>query len=206
MDEERAKNNLYVAWSTMKSVLGGNGSAGSKSPYVEATHGMCRADSDTIRADVDEFEEAIDRARRAVAEADADKALAAFEQIASTYRGDLLPGDIYDDWFDSLRTHYRTKFIDSMQQAATFMLARGDSLNALAFARRAIQADQLREDLYQVQMRCQIQACQRSSAIDTYLACAHQLSEELGLDPSAETRALYDQILAMEHRPSSFNL
>ena len=50
-------------------------------------------------------------------------------------------------------------------------------------------------------LRCQIAAGQRSSAIDTYFHCRDRLAEELGLDPSAETRALYDQILAMEDRP-----
>ena len=39
------------------------------------------------------------------------------------------------------------------------------------------------------------------AAIDTYFICRNKLSEELGLDPSVETRALYDEILAMEDKP-----
>jgi DNA-binding SARP family transcriptional activator len=76
-----------------------------------------------------------------------------------------------------------------------------DPGNALVYARRAIQMDPLREDLYQVALRCQIAAGQRSGAIDTYLQCRSKLSEDLGLDPSVETRALYDQILVMEDKP-----
>jgi len=76
-----------------------------------------------------------------------------------------------------------------------------DPGNALVFTRRAIQCDPFREDLYQAALRCQIAAGQRSSAIDTYFQCRDNLSEELGLDPSADTRSLYDQILAMEDRP-----
>jgi len=201
MEEERAKNNLYVAWSMMKSVLGGEGSAGTKSPYVENAHGVCKAMNDTVRSDIDELEDALARARQAVLDQDMDAAVQAYELVASTYRGDLLPGDVYDDWFASLRVHYRSVYIDAMQRAATLLLVGNDGLSALGFVRRAIQADQLREDLYQVQMRCEIQACQRSAAIDTYFLCVQRLSEELGLDPSAETRALYDQILAMEDRP-----
>jgi DNA-binding SARP family transcriptional activator len=201
MDEERAKNNLYVAWSTMKSVLGGEGSAGDKSPYVESTHGVCRALSAAIRSDIDEFEEALTCARKAEADRDIGAALDAYEEVAVTYRGDLLPGDVYDDWFVGIRSHYRSNYIDAMRRAAALLLSVDDGLNALAFARRAVQVDQLREDLYQMQMRCEIQAGQRSSAIDTYFHCRDRLAEELGLDPSAETRALYDQILAMEDRP-----
>ena len=156
---------------------------------------------DTVHSDIDELEDALTRAREAVANQDLNAALRAYEQVASTYRGDLLPGDVYDDWFASIRAHYRSVYIDAMQRAATLLLDGNDGLSALGFVRRAIQADQLREDLYQVQMRCEIQACQRNAAIDTYFLCAQRLSEELGLDPSAETRALYDQILAMEDRP-----
>ena len=47
-------------------------------------------------------------------------------------------------------------------------------------------------------VRCQIAAGQRSSAIETYMQCRDKICEELGLDPSAEMRALYGEILAME--------
>jgi DNA-binding SARP family transcriptional activator len=59
----------------------------------------------------------------------------------------------------------------------------------------------LREDLYQVALRCQITAGQRSGAIDTFMQCRSKLSEELGLDPSSETMGLYQEILVMEDRP-----
>ena len=204
MDEDRAKNNLYVAWSTMKSVLGGEGSAGSKSPYVENAHGVCRVVATHVRSDIDEFEDAIHRARQAETAHDFDAAIQAYEQVALTYRGEMLPGDIYDDWYSDIRSRYHMLYVGAMQSAALLLLSGGDGLGALAFARRAMQADGLREDLFQLQMRCQIQACQRSSAVDTYLLCRQRLADELGLDPSAETRAMYDEILAMEVAPPPF--
>jgi DNA-binding SARP family transcriptional activator len=47
-------------------------------------------------------------------------------------------------------------------------------------------------------LRCQIAGGQRSAAIETYMACRHKLVEDLGIDPSEETRKLYDRVLAME--------
>jgi DNA-binding SARP family transcriptional activator len=76
-----------------------------------------------------------------------------------------------------------------------------DVLSALQFIRRAIQADPWREDLYQQALRYQIASGQRGAAIETYLQCKARLAEELGLDPSSETRALYSEILAMEDAP-----
>ena len=124
-----------------------------------------------------------------------------YQRIGDLYRGDLLPADCYDDWFSGLREHYRVEFVSAMLRAADLLMGMDDPSAALIFVRRAIRCDQNREDLYQVALRCQIAAGQRSSAIDTYFTCRTRLSEELGLDPSAETRALYDEILAMEDRP-----
>lgn len=201
MDEERARNNLYVAWSMMKSVLGGPSGKGTPCPYVESVGGVCRTVSDTVRSDVDEFEEALTAARAAESGAGSEDPLASYERIANLYRGDLLPGDVYDDWFAGARDHYRSEFVDAMLRASQLLIDAGDPGNALIYLRRAIQTDSLREDLYQRALRCQIAAGQRSSAIDTYLQCRDKLSEELGLDPSTETRALYDDILSMEDRP-----
>ena len=128
-------------------------------------------------------------------------ALQSYEQLSSLYRAELLPGDLYDDWFAELREYYRIAFVNAMLAAASILMGADDPGNALVYVRRAIQTDSLREDLYQVALRCQIAAGQRSGAIDTYLQCRSKLADDLGLDPSAETRALYDQILAMEDRP-----
>lgn len=200
LDEERAKNNLYVAWSTMKSVLVGPGQKG-PCPYVESVGGVCRTVRTNVRADVDEFEAALVRAREAETAGNAREALTAYEKVGDLYRGDLLPGDCYDDWFSVMRDHYRTQFVDAMLRATQLLNDADDPGNALTFVRRAIQSDPFREDLYQCALRCQIAAGQRSSAIDTYFQLRSKLADELGLDPSAETRALYDQILAMEDRP-----
>ncbi len=203
MDEPRAKSNLYVVWSAMKSVLmGGSAEKGAKCPYVESLGGVCRSVRETVRTDVDAFEAACARAHEAEAEGRSADALRAYRQISDLYRGDLLPGDCYEDWFVNLREHYRSEFMDAMLRATELLLEANDPHTALIFVRRAIQHDQFREDLYQAALRCQIAAGQRSSAIDTYMQCRDRLCEELGLDPSAEMRALYSEILAMEDRPS----
>lgn len=202
LDEERAKNNLYVAWSTMKSALMGPGAKG-PCPYIESVGGVCRTVRDTVRSDIDEFEDASAAAKAAASTGDIATAVVAYERLAAIYRGDLLPGDCYDDWFSPLREHFRTAFVDAMLRATQLLVDAGEPCNALAFVRRAIAMDPFREDLYQCALRCQIAAGQRSSAIDTYFQLRAKLSDELGLDPSAETRALYDQILAMEEGPGS---
>jgi len=201
MDAERAKNHLYVVWSTMKAALVGEADKGAPCPYIESAGGVCRTVRDAVRTDVDEFETLLAVAREAEAAEQPSAALRAYERVADLYRGDLLPGDVYDDWFATLRDHYRSSFVDAMLRATALLTNADDPGSALIYVRKAIQCDPYREDLFQAALRCQIAAGQRSSAIDTYFQCRDNLAEELGLDPSVETRALYDQILAMEDSP-----
>jgi DNA-binding SARP family transcriptional activator len=203
MEPDRAKNNLYVVWSLMKSVLATARDKGGKSPYVESVGGVCRVVREAVRSDLDDFDDCLVLAKDAEVKADAAAAVVAYEKLAQLYRGDLLPGDVYDDWFAGLRDHYRIVFVDAMVRAARQLLDADDPVTALVFARRAIQTDPLREDLTQWSLRCQIAAGQRSGAIDTYFQFRSLLADELGLDPSPETRALYDEILVMENRPRS---
>lgn len=201
LSETKARNNYYVIWSAMKGALMGEKSRSTVCPYVENTGGRCRIVTEAVRSDIDEFEEALREARAAEAVSDAPAALAAYARVSMVYRGDLLPGDVYDDWFSELRERYRFEFVDAMVHASELLLGQDDPCEALAYARRALRADTLREDLYQMALRCQIAAGQRSGAIDTFIQCRTRLSEELGLDPSGETMQLYQEVLVMEDRP-----
>ncbi len=199
--EDKARNNYYVVWSAMKRALMGQTSRDVRCPYVDNRGGRLRVMTDVLHSDIDEFEEALGEARDADAGGDVEKALAAYVRVSTIYRGELLPGDVYDDWFASLRSHYQREFIDAMTRAAELLLERDEPCEALVYARRALSADPLREDVYQVTLRCHIAAGQRSGAIETFLECRGRLSEDLGLDPSAETMALYQEVLAMEDCP-----
>lgn len=200
MDEERARSNFYVAWSTMKSTLS-EGLEGAGCPYVESIRGRCHILMDSVRLDLDDFEHAVNALRNAEEECDAAGVVDALHLLSNVYRGDLLPGDVYQDWFAPLRDSLRHRFIEAMSRGAEALLELDDPCEALVYARRALQADPLREDIYQLTLRAHIAAGQRSAAIETFLQCRSQLSEELGLDPSTDTMALYDEILAMEECP-----
>jgi len=205
LSEERARNNFYVAWSTMKGALMGEQTKAGPCPYVDNSAGRCRIVPQYVRSDIDEFEELVSAGREAESEGDTAGAIEAYERVASVYRGELLPGDMYDDWFSPLRDRYRFDFLSTMLRLVDLLLERGDPSNALVFARRGLMVDPTREDFYQAALRCQIAAGQRSAAVETFVQCKTQLAEELGLDPSAGTIALYQQVLVMEERPRYYD-
>jgi DNA-binding SARP family transcriptional activator len=201
MPEHRALNNFYVVWSSMKRALAPGTGRDQPCPYVEHVRGICRVVPGRLRTDLDEFERLLVVARKAHAANDPEMVLAALTELAEVYRGELLPGDAYDDWFAPLRERCRHDFEDAMLRAAGILEAQGNPHDGLAHLRQAMLYDPWREDLYQAALRLQIAAGQRSAAIETYMSCRSRLVEDLGIDPSAETRRLYDHVLAMEEGP-----
>ena len=197
MPEDKARNNFYVVWNTLKGALSPNLPKGENCPFVESVGGLCRVNPDLVRSDLDDFEEALEKARDAETSGAVEEALGAYRRIGEIYRGDLLPGDVYDDWFAPLRERCRQQFGDAMLSAARLSEKEGQN-DALHLLRIGLEQDPLREDLYQEMLRHQITSGMRSAAIETYMTCRGRLCDELGLDPSVETRALYDQVLAME--------
>lgn len=201
MNEDQALNNLYVVWSSMKHVLVPGSKRGDKCVYVEHRGGVCRAVSGQVQTDLDEFDEQLVVAAKARSAGDEAAEMDALRRVAEIYRGELLPGEAYDDWFSGLRERCRHDFEDAMLRAASLLEARGDLQGGLGLLRRALQNDPWREDLYQAALRLQILSGQRSAAIETYLTCRSRLVEDLGIDPSLETTRLYEQVLGMEDRP-----
>lgn len=197
MDEEHAKRNFYVTWSTMKRALACGKRPAEARRYVQCVGGVCRVTRD-VRSDVDDFDEAVAALRYASNSSDTEAVLAAGQRLAELYRGELLPGDLYEEWFADIRERTKHDFCDAMMCAAAAAEGAGDFEKALFLLRRASSADPWREDVYQATMRCQMNAGQRSRAIETYLSCRSRLTEDLGIDPSVETTRIYQSVLAME--------
>lgn len=201
MDEERACRNFHVTWNTMKKALVANGKPSLGEAYVRSSGGSCWV-LESVTSDLDVFDEAMERLRSAIASASHDAAIDAAREVADVYRGDLLPGDLYEESFTADRERYKSEFCDAMVAAATIAEEHADPATALRFLRRVIAIDPWREDVHQAMMRCLAASGQRSRAIETYLYCRSRLVEDLGIDPSVETVRLYQAILAMDGDPA----
>lgn len=197
MDEERAKRNFYVTWSTMKRALACGGTPEISSPFVQCVGGVCRV-TRLVRSDLEDFDATVNRIRGLDPSRDALEAVRLARELRSIYRGEFLPGDVYEEWFAEIRDRAKHDFCDAMMISARFAESLDDYTEALACLRHAGAADPWREDIYQSTMRCQMRSGQRSGAIETYLSCRAKLVDDLGIDPSVETTRLYQAVLAME--------
>jgi DNA-binding SARP family transcriptional activator len=202
MDEERGLSNFYVVWSAMKRALSPGGSRDHASPFVEHNRGVCRVVPGRVVSDLDSFKAALGQARTAHAAGDPRGELSALLEALRVYRGDVLPGDVYDDWFGPIRERFKQDYEDTALRVGRLYADSGELLEGLSVLRDVCARNPWREDIYQAILRLQIASGQRAAAIETYFMCRSRLVEDLGIDPSRETTALYEEVLGMDEHAS----
>jgi DNA-binding SARP family transcriptional activator len=84
--------------------------------------------------------------------------------------------------------------LDILDRLGGYYEETGDYARAAEYARRLIVLESWRESFHRLLMRNLAQAGQRKAALAQYERCRQQLAKELGIEPSARTRRLYEQL------------
>ena len=119
---------------------------------------------------------------------------------AERVRGDFLEGVLLEDnlqfetWLLGERERWRQRAERVLSEAIDEAEQSGDHDEALRFARRFLQLLPWHEETHRTAMRLLALNGQRGAALRQYERCQAFLQEELGVDVSAETRALYERI------------
>jgi predicted ATPase/DNA-binding SARP family transcriptional activator/uncharacterized protein HemY len=121
------------------------------------------------------------------------------EEATTLYRGDFLQGLMVDslefeEWSLTIREHLHSRMLTALHHLTTHYLHRGEYSQAQKFALRQVGMEPYREEAHRVLMQCLVRSGQRSAALAQFERCRRILDEELGVEPSAETRALYERI------------
>ena len=109
------------------------------------------------------------------------------------YQGDLLP-DLYDDWVITERERYRQLYLDLLLHLAQHWRSQGEYGRVIDLASRVLAQDPANEAAHQHLMFAHFVTHDRNAALRQYEACVRSLRDELGVDPSPETQALYRRI------------
>ncbi|MEG2530203.1 MAG: bacterial transcriptional activator domain-containing protein [Raoultibacter sp.] len=187
---EKARNNLYSTWSMLRRAL--TSDSGS-CPYLVRLQRSCKIDASLVTSDVFELGKLCDQLL--FSSPDVEVFSPIYTQIVGLYTGDLLPGESENSIILRHRNELRTRLVDALVAAANALYRARELPAALQFARAALRYDETREDVYKILIQVQIAAGQRSSAMQTYFRCRNYLTTELGIDPSAQMVALYNQMI-----------
>jgi len=122
------------------------------------------------------------------------------EKAMSLYRGGFLEGFSvsdspgFDEWVLLTRERLARQVSASLHAIAESYEKRREYEKAQSIARRQLELEPWDESAHQLLMRVLALTGQRSAALAQYEACRKVLAEELDVEPSEETRELYEQI------------
>ncbi|MGH2573265.1 MAG: AfsR/SARP family transcriptional regulator [Actinomycetota bacterium] len=143
-----------------------------------------RLDVGAVWSDVRAFEEALEEARSAA------EPSAPLHEAVNLYRGPFCNGHYYD-WAIPIRGRLQREFVDASAELAE-LLARGDRYEeALQILDRAVEQDQFAEHLYRIAIALEGRRGRPEAARSRYQALSLLLADELGVEPTGETEAVY---------------
>lgn len=148
-------------------------------------------DRTRLRIDLDELEALLSQARKAKDQAGEQRLL---EQALSLFRGEPLAGCDYP-WADPEIRHLNACLVDLLQRTGGARLAEGDARGALQAAERGLALDEFNEALWRLALQAEHALGLRESITRRYRALTRTLDEQLGLQPSQETRTIYRHLL-----------
>ncbi len=113
-----------------------------------------------------------------------------WRQAVALYRGDLLEGLDYP-WCEGYRARLRTLYLEALRRLA----ATAQRAEAVQYLELLTQADPLAEDAHVALMECHAAMGNRSAALAQFRTLTRLLDEELGLEPGARAREIYQQLI-----------
>jgi DNA-binding SARP family transcriptional activator len=147
--------------------------------------------TERIELDLDRFDELLEHSAREPTRT----ARRLLEQALSLVRGDVLEDEPYATWAGDLRGSYQGRVLGARLDAAEAALAERDFARALAHAEGAARQDRFSERARRLSMLSLYALDRQHDALARYRAYRFMLDDELGLEPTTETRALESAIL-----------
>jgi predicted ATPase/DNA-binding SARP family transcriptional activator len=126
------------------------------------------------------------------------------EKAVSLYQGDFLYGfDVrgapaFEEWSLSQRARLRELAAQALDILVTHFTVEHNYVTAIQHAKHLLSIEPWREEAHRQLIRLLAQTGQRSAALKQYETCRRLLWEELGVEPDAETQALYKAICSDE--------
>lgn len=182
---------LRVVISKLRTVLT---QAGTPDTTIVTEGGCYRVRLGDAWVDIEVAANAVDRAEGAWRHGEVATTWSEATVAAAIVRRPLLPGE-EQSWVGVLRTRLHDMTVRATDLLVQVYLARGEHSLAIAVGRDLVALEAFREVSYRHLMRAHLAAGDRAGAVRTHQQLRDLLTEELGVDPSTETTALYLDVL-----------
>jgi DNA-binding SARP family transcriptional activator/predicted ATPase len=194
--EQTARHNLSQALFNLRQVLGDHTA---NPPYLQITRDAVQFNRESdYSLDLEEFDARCSAWEKSRGQEKAD--ITPLKDLVRLYRGKFLQefylkdSTEFEEWILVQRASVHQRVMDALTILADEFEKRGDFQSAQRYCRRQLKLDPWREEAHCHLMRLLAQDGQRSAALAQYEICRNLLAEEFGVEPSPQTRALYEQI------------
>lgn len=151
--------------------------------------------------DVAEFENIFDLIKGKNVQELNSRHLKLLKYAASLYQGDLLEG-CYQDWCIFERERFQTMHLLLLDKLVQYCELHRAYDSGLAYGIEILRCDPAYERAHRQLMRLYYMSGNRSQALHQYERCVLALRDELGIEPSARTKQLYEQIRSDHFSPA----
>ncbi|MEZ4705571.1 MAG: BTAD domain-containing putative transcriptional regulator [Caldilineaceae bacterium] len=196
IDEQYARHNLRNTLYRLRQTLEEAAPGAADQLFTVGRKSVCfRTDDATV--DVLHFQTLLGDVQAAAA-----SSLNVLEEAVAHYQGELLLGfgiadaPAFEEWLLLQRELLHQQAMMALQMLATAHEGAGRYAQAQAVVSRLLRLDPYREGTYQQNMRLLAQMGQTGQALQQLEQLRKTLREEMGLEPSPETLALAEQIVA----------
>ena len=141
--------------------------------------------------DVQTFLAAIQRAHQ---ETNYEQRKLAYLTAMDAYQGPYLPG-LDDTWVITERQKYAGLFIKAAQELAQLSLEEKDFETGIACCNRGLEEDNCDEALHRILMRLYHEQGNKAAVSRQYQICSAILMDEIGIEPSPQTKNLYHLLI-----------
>ncbi len=137
-----------------------------------------------------------------------DSQAVALQTAADLYRGDFLAGffvpnaPAFEEWVTAEQEWLRQAVLQALHRLIHHYTRRGAYLLGINAATRLLTIEPWQEEAHRQLMRLLALNGQRGAALAQYETCRRVLAKELGVNPTPETIALYEQIRSGQLSPS----
>lgn len=144
--------------------------------------------------DTETFEQHIVAAEAAKREKNAAAMRKSLTAAYELYRGEFMAG-CYENWAGERREFYAEQYLRVLAGLAKLALAEKRYTAALKFADALLNEDPFREDVHRLIMKVHAAQARPASVKKQFDEMKKLLARDLGIDPSPETRRLYEELM-----------
>lgn len=187
--EKQAKANLRNLLHTVRKNLP------DADQFIKVDHNSIKwMNAKGVELDVEEFETSIENARIAKKNNNLNEQEYELKNSIALYNGQLVP-NCYSEWIEDYRSNYKQSYLEALKALISLLESKREYKEAIHFSNKFIKTEPYDEKAWRMLIKLYSLNNDRVKAIRCYEDCLETLRDELNIEPTDETKELYEQIL-----------